>query len=295
MHPALQSWRDELPSSSVRILAYLGAVALLSIAAARVSQPPARVNIITPAHRPEWVEIERPFPAFALSIPEAADVPANYAIRRHAEGGGRKDVLTLGDPDSATPLSASRDLPAGKRNPSVPRSEGGNHRQRRRTRTCRGAAWRQTSHEQVRRTDDRHLRDVERDTTPLPGFRTYLSRSAVADIRLVLPGRRRIDRTKHIGVCIGSIDIAVRRKRSEDWRTVRTGRTQSQLLRPTRSNPRRNAEIPFALEGTRKRPEPRRSRALSDARCVAPSPKSHSMRLHASRANDFAQRHRDDN
>jgi hypothetical protein len=104
MHPALQSWRDELPSSFVRILAYLGAVALLSIAAARVSQPPARMNSIPPAHRPEWVAIERPFPAFALSIPEAADVPANYAIRRHVEGGGRKDVLMLGDPDSATPF-----------------------------------------------------------------------------------------------------------------------------------------------------------------------------------------------
>jgi hypothetical protein len=103
MHPALQSWRDELPSSFVRILAYLGAVALLSIAAARVSQPPARMNNVAPLHRSEWIDIERPFPAFALSIPEAVDVPANYAIRRHAEGGGRKDVLTLGAPDSTAP------------------------------------------------------------------------------------------------------------------------------------------------------------------------------------------------
>ena len=102
MHPALQSWRDELPSSFVRLLAYLGAVALLSIGAARVSQPTV-MNSVEPVHRPEWIEIERPFPAFALSIPEAADVPATYAIRRHAEGNGRKDILTLGDPDGATP------------------------------------------------------------------------------------------------------------------------------------------------------------------------------------------------
>jgi hypothetical protein len=102
MHPALQSWRDELPSSFVRVLAYLGAVALLSIGAARVSQPTV-INSVEPIHRPEWIEIERPFPAFALSIPEAADVPAAYAIRRHAEGNGRKDILTLGDPDSAAP------------------------------------------------------------------------------------------------------------------------------------------------------------------------------------------------
>jgi hypothetical protein len=103
MHPALQSWRDELPSSLVRVLAYLGAVSLLSIAAARVSQSPDVMSNITPARQSEWVEIERPFPAFVLSIPEAADVPANYAIRRHAEGGGRKDILTLGQPDRVTP------------------------------------------------------------------------------------------------------------------------------------------------------------------------------------------------
>jgi hypothetical protein len=50
-----------------------------------------------------WTEIERPFPAFALSIPEAADAPATYAIRRHTKGGGRKDILGLGDPDSPAP------------------------------------------------------------------------------------------------------------------------------------------------------------------------------------------------
>jgi hypothetical protein len=102
MHPALNSWRDELPSSFVRVLAYLGAVALLSIGAARVSQPPA-INSVEPVHQPEWIAIERPFPAFALSIPEAADVPATYAIRRHADGNGRKDILALGDPDGTAP------------------------------------------------------------------------------------------------------------------------------------------------------------------------------------------------
>ena len=102
MHPALQSWRDELPSSFVRFLAYLGAIAILSIAAARVSQPPI-INGVEPIHKSEWIEIERPFPAFALSIPEAADVPEIYAIRRHAEGSGRKDILALGDEDSVAP------------------------------------------------------------------------------------------------------------------------------------------------------------------------------------------------
>lgn len=103
MHPALRSWREELPTSFVRFLAYLGAVALLSIGAAHVSQSPKVMTTITPVHQPDWIEVERPLPAFALSIPEAADMPASYVIRRHAEGGGRKDILTLGEPDSVSP------------------------------------------------------------------------------------------------------------------------------------------------------------------------------------------------
>jgi hypothetical protein len=101
MHPALHSWREELPNTFVRLLAYLGGAAALSMAAAQVFKTPTIAP--TPAPRPAWIEIERPFPAFALSIPEAANAPSSYAIRRHAEGSGRKDILTLGDADGVSP------------------------------------------------------------------------------------------------------------------------------------------------------------------------------------------------
>jgi hypothetical protein len=104
MHPALHSWRDELPAHFVRALAYVGGLAALSIAAADFFQSPPVTNAIKQVHRPDWIEIERPFPAFDLSIPEAAGQPSTYAIRRHAEGNGRKDILTLGEPDAATPF-----------------------------------------------------------------------------------------------------------------------------------------------------------------------------------------------
>lgn len=103
MHPALHSWREELSTTLVRLLAYLGGLALLSIAAAQYFQSAPVMDAIKPANRADWIEIEKPFPAFALSIPEAADVPAGYAIRRHATGNGRKDILTLGEPDGAAP------------------------------------------------------------------------------------------------------------------------------------------------------------------------------------------------
>lgn len=103
MHPALHSWRDDLPAALIRLLAYLAAAALLSILAAQYFQSKNGIDAIAPADKQAWIEIEKPFPAFALSIPEAADAPAAYAIRRHAEGNGRKDILTLGDADSAAP------------------------------------------------------------------------------------------------------------------------------------------------------------------------------------------------
>lgn len=103
MHPALYSWRDDLPALFVRLLAYGGGLTLLSTVAAHFFQSPPVMEAIAPPHRSEWVEIEKPFPAFALSIPEAADVPSQYAIRRHDEGGGRKDILSLGQADGVAP------------------------------------------------------------------------------------------------------------------------------------------------------------------------------------------------
>jgi len=103
MRPALHSWRDELSAALVRVLAYLGGVAVLSTVAARIFQTPAVTAPITSGNHSQWIEIERPFPAFALSIPEAADVPSHYAIRRHEQGGGRKDILELGERDGSAP------------------------------------------------------------------------------------------------------------------------------------------------------------------------------------------------
>jgi hypothetical protein len=103
MHPALHTRRDDLNAAFVRGLAYLGGIFALSMVAAHVFQSPPAITIINPVHRSEWVEIERPFPAFVLAIPEANNAPSDYAIYRNADGSGRKDVLSLGEADAAGP------------------------------------------------------------------------------------------------------------------------------------------------------------------------------------------------
>ena len=103
MHPALNSWREQLPATLVRLLAYLGGITVLSIGAAHIFQSRPAIDPINPADRPQWVEIEKPFPALVLAIPEAAGVPSHYTILRNRAGAGRKDILSLGEPDGAAP------------------------------------------------------------------------------------------------------------------------------------------------------------------------------------------------
>jgi hypothetical protein len=104
LRPALHSWREDLPVAFVRGLAVLCGVAVLSVILARIFQAPGSVAKAGVSVKPDWIEIERPFPAFALSIPEATDAPSAYAIRRHAKGGGRLDILSLGEPDNVAPF-----------------------------------------------------------------------------------------------------------------------------------------------------------------------------------------------
>lgn len=88
----------------MRTCAYLGGLAVLSIVAAQFFQSSPAIEPIKPMYRSAWVTIEKPFPAYALDIPEAAGVPAAYVIRRHVEGGGRKDILSLGGADGTAPF-----------------------------------------------------------------------------------------------------------------------------------------------------------------------------------------------
>jgi hypothetical protein len=106
LHPTLHTWREEASAAAVRLLAYVGGAVVLSILAAHLFRTPAPPLSHAAAPSDPWNDIERPFPAFALSIPEAAESPARYVIRRNVIGGGRKDILTLGNPDTSAPYLA---------------------------------------------------------------------------------------------------------------------------------------------------------------------------------------------
>jgi hypothetical protein len=87
----------------VRILAYMGGLAILAIAAASFFRAPDVVAAIRPAPRLEWINVARPHPAFDMQMPELAAANFDYAILRRDTDGSRKDVMTWGEPGTPGP------------------------------------------------------------------------------------------------------------------------------------------------------------------------------------------------
>lgn len=83
----------ELHATLARTFAYGAALATFALIVLEVIGP--RGGSAKTAN-PEWIEVIRPLPAFALTIPEFEGVP-RYSIWRHVSGAGRKDVMSFGE------------------------------------------------------------------------------------------------------------------------------------------------------------------------------------------------------
>jgi len=106
VRPASYSIPDDIRATSVRLLAYMGALAALAVGAASFFAAPADIVAAlgsASAPRPAWTTVERPYPAFELLMPELAGGTYNYAIQRRAKDGARKDLLSFGEPGDAGP------------------------------------------------------------------------------------------------------------------------------------------------------------------------------------------------
>jgi len=102
-----RSLPEEIQGTVVRLLAYMGALAILAIAAASLFQMPAVIASTDPAPRSlrsQWIEVERPHPAFELVLSALGGPPSRYAILRRDSDDGRKDVLTWGEMRGSGPF-----------------------------------------------------------------------------------------------------------------------------------------------------------------------------------------------
>jgi hypothetical protein len=109
VRPATYSIPDDICATLVRLLAYMGALAALAVAAASFFAAPSDIVAAldsASAQRPAWSTVERPYPAFELLMPELAGSTYDYAIQRRAKDGARKDMLTWGDMTWGEPADA---------------------------------------------------------------------------------------------------------------------------------------------------------------------------------------------
>lgn len=87
-------WRGAM----VRILAYLAAIYAMTLLATALFQHTGESEAsYQPVPRPAWTEVENPWAAFQLSVSGFDEDDRDYSIRRHPQGGGRKDTLSFGE------------------------------------------------------------------------------------------------------------------------------------------------------------------------------------------------------
>jgi hypothetical protein len=102
IHPALRSFADECTGVSARLIAYVGALALLAIIGVSLwDELPKGMG--DPAARSAWSIAGRSYPAFAVSQFDSLAKTEAYEIFRHPEG-GRKDVFRWAA-DGETPVA----------------------------------------------------------------------------------------------------------------------------------------------------------------------------------------------
>ena len=75
MRLASRTAPEDFGGTMLRLLAYMAGLAVLCGLAAIFFRLPAVVAAVGPAPRPQWIEVERPRPAFELSLPELAGRP----------------------------------------------------------------------------------------------------------------------------------------------------------------------------------------------------------------------------
>jgi hypothetical protein len=97
IYPALRSFADECCGVLARLIAYVGALALIAIVAIGLWDELPLKGLRDPAAKSAWSVASRSYPAFAVSQFDLSGKTEAYAILRHP-GGGRKDVLRWAAP-----------------------------------------------------------------------------------------------------------------------------------------------------------------------------------------------------
>ena len=101
---SLSALRARMPDATKltasRVLAMFAVVLMTAILIDDFVRPTPAVSAAASAGEPRspWSEVTRGSGAFALAYPAIDNLAQVYSVRRHREGGGRKDLMTWGAP-----------------------------------------------------------------------------------------------------------------------------------------------------------------------------------------------------
>src|ERR1700675_2139538 len=98
IHPALSSFADECCGMLARLVAYVGALALLAIVGIHLWDEMPASAAAEASVKADWGVATRSHPAFAVSQFDLAEKTETYEILRHPEG-GRRDILRWAVPN----------------------------------------------------------------------------------------------------------------------------------------------------------------------------------------------------
>jgi hypothetical protein len=107
IHPVLTGLADECCGMLARLVAYVGALALLAIVGIHLWDELPAAEAVGPSAKADWSVATHSHPAFAVSQFDLAEKTETYDILRYPEG-GRKDILRWAAPDGrqgATPVA----------------------------------------------------------------------------------------------------------------------------------------------------------------------------------------------
>jgi hypothetical protein len=116
IHPALTSFADECCGTLARLVAYVGALALLAILGIHFwDLLPSGDALETP--KAVWSQASRSYPAFAVSQFDLPEKTETYEILRHPQG-GRKDAFRWAAPGQRPVAELEIYRPGGELRPS---------------------------------------------------------------------------------------------------------------------------------------------------------------------------------
>jgi hypothetical protein len=121
IHPALRSFAGSCGDTAMKLLAYIGGLALLAIIMVLFANPLTHAAVEASGAgtaKPGFSPAARSYPAFAVSQFDLAGKSETYEILRHPQG-GRKDVLRWAGADER-PVAELEIYRPGQESPSQP-------------------------------------------------------------------------------------------------------------------------------------------------------------------------------